>query len=404
MLIEMSTATRSAFYHPAVALGLAIFLFFCNFIFALDSYKAFISLTIVVLIINFIRDEFDLETLRLPHAYWILLASALTLITLSVLPLEGHHPKNRMLLNVGFLTILCAAINWFLNNASKAQILWTQWMIVAALSGGLLTHWLVQAYFHRPYGLFENPHFVAFFTLFCIPVLICFINASRHYSIKFLLGSLLIIAFYLLAISGSRPAWLAIISSYVLGSCLFLSPKKRWLSLSAVGIVSVLFIFIFPELVGERLANLFVEFWKEERFIVWRDSLMMLQESAWHHWIIGHGIGSFKYYFSVYSTYQITFIFPHNFILEILFDSGLVGLSIVSYLYGVLYYRLIIMGRSGNDHNFSIIYTLFVLQTAYLIFTFFTLPFYSRYVILLQAPVISLTLYLHEQYRPAPGR
>ena len=65
----------------------------------------------------------------------------------------------------------------------------------------------------------------------------------------------------------------------------------------------------------------------DERLVLWGDSWKMQVESSLQNWIFGHGFGGFRENFSEYSSFSnaIQFVFPHNFLLEVLYNNGLLG-------------------------------------------------------------------------------
>jgi len=75
-----------------------------------------------------------------------------------------------------------------------------------------------------------------------------------------------------------------------------------------------------------RVNDLFVNWSQEERFVMALDALNMIKDSSVKEWISGHGIGSYRFYNQKYTTYNnITFNFPHNVFLQVLFENGIIG-------------------------------------------------------------------------------
>ena len=117
---------------------------------------------------------------------------------------------------------------------------------------------------------------------------------------------------------------------------------------------------------------------KDERSIMWIDSLEMQRAANKIGWIAGHGLGGFRSNFENFSRLNEfkAFDFPHNIFLEILYNSGLLGLLIFVMCLGFLIKKLLSAYKQSEDHCYlfaiTLLFTVFV-------FVFLTLPFLSRY-------------------------
>ena len=141
----------------------------------------------------------------------------------------------------------------------------------------------------------------------------------------------------------------------------------------------------------------------EERVTVWTDTLNMLGGNSVKDWLLGHGIGSFRYYFPDYNTFKVDgkvvdWNFPHNVFFQIIFENGLIGL--VTILGGMV---LLIIGLWRGYHRLEhksdryLLVTLFILFWINLIHCALTLSFYHKYFIYPLSVIIGICLILLEK-------
>ena len=111
----------------------------------------------------------------------------------------------------------------------------------------------------------------------------------------------------------------------------------------------------------------------------------MLKDNNILDWLIGHGIGSFRYYFQGYATFlydnKFSTNFPHNGFLQILFENGIIGFIIIFGGLGLLMTAFIKAYRT-----FTAKQTKFFMVTVFAIFWidfscfFVNESFYSKYI------------------------
>lgn len=345
--------------------------------------------------------------LRSLHA--LAVAIALTLIAFSYL-LSGQIDYTRYVRNIYyFITLILAvhllALHWLNRNPRLLNHL-----VIALLTVLMLAHLygdlaLPQGCIHRRgnqhCGLYWNPHLLSLFASLTLPLLIYWTITSTGW-LNRLCFIVLMGAFYLLLVSGSRPGWLAALAGVMGSSIIFAVGYKRWLLLLAIGVfVSILYGSGIAG-VDARLNQLFANFSNEERFAIWADSWSMMQQNSLWEWLFGHGIGGFRAHFSDYSRFrtEVEFVFPHNLLLEIMFDNGVAGVILVTTGY-VFYFRTLI--NSGftchEPHIRYLIVALFAISLAQLLHIFFTLPFYSRDALLTTGLVVGTGLSVIEYGR-----
>ena len=147
-----------------------------------------------------------------------------------------------------------------------------------------------------------------------------------------------------------------------------------------------------------RFGDLLSHLGTEERVVIWRDTWRMQSESAPIEWLIGHGLNSFKTDFVPFSYFHLQhmdFNSPHNFFLELLYISGVIGLVLAVSLYWILYRSLIV--SISNQTEYKTIYLLLLaVLTTNLVLVSITLPFFTSYNLNVIAIVFGVMLYLKQ--------
>jgi O-antigen ligase len=191
---------------------------------------------------------------------------------------------------------------------------------------------------------------------------------------------------YLLLESSSRIAWLAFFSSIFLTSLIFFKLKQI-----LIGILVFIIIFCLAVAfsgfsdAGNRILEFFAQWRTEERVALWSDTLRLLSENSLQDWIFGHGIGSFRYHFEIFTntseaSTSIYHVFPHNVFFQIIFENGLIGFSII---FGGIAWLLLSLWRgysrlqNKNDRNLLIVTS--ALFWINLVYCGLTQSFYSKF-------------------------
>lgn len=157
--------------------------------------------------------------------------------------------------------------------------------------------------------------------------------------------------------------------------------KATFLKIASVlGIVSLLILFIAEANIDYLLEivvqknSLFNFDSLEERFKVWNKTILLWQENV----LFGSGTGSWKFDFlkfgvsDIYTIHsgRVSFSHPHNEILNLLAENGLIGLLLFSILIVTIIKPLLVLG-SWNYHDRVLVISL----TAIFIVAFFSFPF-----------------------------
>jgi hypothetical protein len=252
------------------------------------------------------------------------------------------------------------------------------------LAVSIIWQFLARSLFGSPYGTWSSPHYLANFSILSLPlVFYYFRTAPKPWRYLFLL--LLVIDIDPVFRNSSRPAFAALIFS-TLFVIIFFTPRHHKLTgLGAIG----------AGLVGLAITNyagffdkaqeLITTISNEERVHIWSYSLKMLQDSSPAAWIVGNGIGHSA---NVLPSYAIAdpvykeLNFPHNFLIQLLYDSGIIGSVLVFGGLALLLCLLIKSARTATDDSSRLfINCMMAVFLNSLIFTCLTVGFYSKYTL-----------------------
>lgn len=250
--------------------------------------------------------------------------------------------------------------------------------------------------FNKPYGTTKNPHYLAIYSAVSLIVATyCFFKASVK--LKYLLGISIILLGAFLLHTSSRPTWIGlIVSSFLL--LIFLNKITRiYAALAILAILIALSITNIANFAG-RFEELLIHLHTEERVVIWQDTWKMLSESSPANWLVGHGLDSFKEDFKQFSHYHlqnIDFNSPHNFVLELLYISGIAGFTLSIFMFFIIYKNLF-AGMKAHTQFKSIYLVLLSILTSNLILVGITLPFFTSYNLNIIALVTGIILYFKE--------
>lgn len=376
---------------------LSLLLFYVDFVVDVGNYKTLIYAAMFFLVLAFLSEPKSL--LPVVQSKEILFTSfvGVILIGMAFLPLEVIRPHKLYLQHLLYFVVLNVAIFYLLRlfSGNALERIWL--LVVLLLAAGVLYQFQGYLAFKNVNSYFWNPHFLAQFCLFALVGLSCFIIQCRRPWVVVFFLPLTFLALFLLIQSQSRPAWIAMLISLVVVFVIYL--KDRWRLLGVVGVFALAgsCYLLFPKLVAYRFMSLIDNLATEERVFIWNDALVMQSDVGLVGWFVGHGPGGMMEYFqSDYNTFGHHIKFPHNFVLEVLFESGLIGLLSVVALYGfifVLIHRAIKVSEASKETRLSLI-VIFATMLSQLIFTSITVPFYSKYVLLTQSPLIAMAIFL----------
>jgi len=264
----------------------------------------------------------------------------------------------------------------------------------------IISLWL----FNKPYGTAKNPHYLALFSSVSIIVaLYCFLNASTI-KLKILIGVCILLLGGLLVHSLSRPAWIGLVLAGLLIT-FFLTRKQQLYTTSIIVLILTLLMLTNVGSFAERSNDLIENVRTEERVTIWQDTWRMQTDSTVSQWVVGHGLRSFEESFKSYSAHHkkgVDFNSPHNYVLELLFISGVLGLSLALTLFWLLYKGLI-KALKLKDGYTGMYLMLIAILTSSTIITSITLPFFSSNSMNIIAVVVGVMLYLRKSSQSSHG-
>ena len=268
------------------------------------------------------------------------------------------------------------------------------WILLLYVLAQAVAVWLLG----RPNGTTNNPHYLAFYSAASLIFgLYAFFNIKQ--SSRWLLAIPILLLGVFLVKTGSRPTWIGLIVAGFL-VMLYLEPKTRkW---SFVTLIMVLTSLSVINLGGfeSRSADLLLHLKTEERVTIWQDVWRMQSDSSVTQWILGHGLDVFKDHFKAYSHYHlqsIDFNSPHNFILELLYTSGFIGVGLATILI-VLMYRYLSLALIANTPDKAIYLLLMAVFTTMLITVSITVPYFSGYNLNTMAVLFGILLSVYSPY------
>ncbi|HIE49694.1 MAG TPA: hypothetical protein EYP94_06340 [Gammaproteobacteria bacterium] len=232
-------------------------------------------------------------------------------------------------------------------------------------------------FFNAHNGTTKNPHYLALYSsVGMVLAIYCFLNSSIK--LKMMSGVCVLLLGGLLIQSSSRPAWIALIFTGLLVT-FFLKRKSQLYALLTIVVTLLVLTLTNIGDFYERSKELIENIRTEERVAIWIDTWGMQGDSSLPEWVVGHGLNSFEEAFKPYSSYHILnidFNSPHNYLLELLFTSGWLGIFLAFTMFWLVYKKLIHSIRLENEHR-DVYMTLMAVLTTSIIFTSITLPFFT---------------------------
>jgi O-antigen ligase len=320
----------------------------------------------------------------------------------SIMPDEMIHRRSlRYFLAIPGMILAIHCLSKRVNLDSKRLLIYCGIAVSALLIQFIAYHTIESV--EGSMGLYSNIHHFGSFASLILPVLVYFSIQIKGW--PRLLGIAgVIVAFYLFWESSSRISWLSFFSSVFVATLVFLRKRKLWMGLAGIMTVSFLAAYISGlAAINSRITDILINWRTEERVINWMDTIKMLSDNSVKDWLLGHGIGSFRYYFADYSTFKVNgeavvWSFPHNVFFQIIFENGIIGLLTI--LVGM---ALLMIGlwrgyhllKDKNDRNFLV--TIFILFWINFTHCALTLNFYHKYFVFPLSVICGFALILLEK-------
>jgi len=393
---------KAAFTSPYWLIASLCGAFFTFFALNRGGVVVFIETGFFFLLINILTGEYQLK--KIPVCYWITIAiCAYLLITTVVFNPDFSRYSYRQMANLVRMLCVIFAIHCL---SQKRYISWLTVLFFAVLLGAVC--WQLAAYyiFQMPYGSFSNPHIIASFTMLAFPIIFYLVWITPGwYKLIFISIGILDVDFLLR--SGSRPAIVAIALAGLFAIIFLIKSRRKWICLLVASALFILSYFTeYPTGVVSSIVELIAKLPSEDRTLIWSALWDMLKENSLLPWIFGNGIGSFRPVYPKYAhPLEITAIFPHLHILEVLYESGLIGVILV---FGGIIFLIISAVRSVNKIPDKRVAALFkcilIMFLSWSIHCGLTVPIYSKYSQYSLAFIIGPLLVLLENSKSPKNR
>jgi O-antigen ligase len=252
-----------------------------------------------------------------------------------------------------------------------------------------------------PFGFYDNPHHLGLFASFALPLAgwLLFRLGGR---LRALMPPVMLAAFYLLWQSGSRISWLVFFIAILLAALLFMRRRQAFILMAGLGSTAVVTAWVsgLTAIIG-RVEELWINRWTEERVFLWPATYRVLQRNSWREWLFGHGIGSFRFEFKevipeVPEIHQ--FAFPHNAVLQLVFENGIVGTLLFLIAFGLLMGVLLRLSRRltapGDRYLAMALFALLCIVAGHCLLT---KSIYSKYILFSLGLIAGTALVLADQ-------
>lgn len=382
--------------HPGwLLLSLAgIFVFF--FVLNRGGVNVFFWIGGVFLLGHLVHGDYDIETIPTHHRVLLGICASLVLMSLafSYAQTDVHR-----LFRIGQMLIIVFCIDVISRTDLRAH-LYKLFGVILTVS--IVCQFLTRSIFSLPYGTWSNPHYLASFAILTLPLVFYFFRTTpKPYHIMFLL--LFVMDIEPVFRNASRPAFLALVVS-TLFVITFLT-RGRYRLIGLLTVCACFFLLAVTNYAGffDKLKELAASLPNEERVQIWKSSLMMLRDNSPAAWLVGNGIGSSLDAMPKYAIpdplYQ-SFSFQHNFLLQVLFENGLIGTILVFGGLAFLLYLLIGLSHRTIEHPRKLfINCITAVFLNCLIFTGLTVGFYSKYTLYPMGFIIGTVFVLAKEVR-----
>ena len=305
---------------------------FLSFAFFPGSLRDIMRLGYVLFMIHLLAGEYRLRDLPLSHA--CLIGGVVSLLFLSLAPPHAQF-HSRSLSYLWAVPGLVLLIHVHSRQSGDGFLLklnsWRLAVIIVAVALNLLAQFVNG----QSSGFYRNLHHLGFFSSLMIPLLVYFALGMKKWG-RILAAGSAFGAFFLLWQSSSRVSWLAFFTSVLVTIFVFFRKKQVLVLLVVLLTASVLTAMISgQEEIILRIDDFLADWQTEERLYLWSDTVDMLMQGNLSQWLFGRGIGSFRYYFIHYDGLvaehlKLFYTFPHNVILQSVFENGLIGSGIIA--------------------------------------------------------------------------
>lgn len=203
----------------------------------------------------------------------------------------------------------------------------------------------------RIYSTLENPNVLGEYILLTLPICISLMWTAKKALPRIIYGGMSLVLALALILTFSRGCWLGIMAAAAI-FITFAAGKLWGLALIALPVIP----FILPESIINRFTSIgdMKDSSTSYRVYIWMGTLLMLKD----YWISGVGPGTeaFTQVYPFYSYNGIVAPHPHNLFLQIITESGVIGLAVFLLLL-FLFFKNLSVGCQyfGKGSKFSVI-------------------------------------------------
>lgn len=361
-----------------------------------ELFRFFANLNMIIVLYLVAKHCRQLEYAEVKRLGWIMitLMGFIALHFISTLNIEFTKEMRRILLAIFLMLGIWLQVK---NNEAFIK------QYIFNFSLGILTIYiLAQAVAiwlsGRNYGTTTNPHYLAFYSAASLIFsLYAFFKIKK--SLRWILAIEILLLGVFLVNTGSRPTWIGLIVASFLVMFYLDHKTRKWALMTFITVLTTLSV---ANIGGfeSRFSNLLLNLKTEERVTIWQDVWRMQIDSSASQWVFGHGLDVFKEHFKAYSHYHlesIDFNSPHNFILELLYTVGIIGVGLATILI-TLMFRYLSLALKANTPDNAIYLLLLAVFTTMLITVSITVPYFSGYNLNTMTFIFGILLSLYNPY------
>ena len=271
------------------------------------------------------------------------------------------------------------------------------------LSGAIVIQLLVVSFGdnRETLGIYGNLHRLGLFSCIILPAIAYLMIFLTTIWWRILLVIAGILDLYLLFSSNSRVSWVAFLAGSLLTILIFFKGRQKIIATLGLFLVSLLAGMVFGlSRIVDSARSFIAHAMEESRWTIWSDTINLLKDNSLLDWFIGHGIGSFRYYFQDYSTYLVynekfETSFPHNGFLQVVFENGIIGFSLIFGALGLLMMAFIKATATFSDKRTKF-FSVTIFAVFWIDFSCFIVneSIYSKYILYSFSIIIGIMMAL----------
>jgi O-antigen ligase len=381
---------RSLVLDDRLLFVLASGFFVALFVLEVDAYGPLLSLLTAVVAARLLVGPPLGASIPRPLALAVLVLA--TVLAAGYLTAEAAAPITKALSRLGYMVVLALAILMLRDSGLLARH--AAWL----LGGGVLVRYLAWRVSDMPVVVGPVSHRVAAYALLTVPFLVfCLVacgrprptgsagaglprGISRRVWVQAAIAVLLVMTLDLLFHTGSTPAFLGMLVALAIVLAFFTSRRERLAGLALIAATGGLLLVTDYGGVATEIWSQIENLAQEERVQIWSDTLSLFAASSLSESLVGHGVGAFRAHFDQVSDARYAAaVFPHNFALEIAYETGAAGLAAASLLVAWPLWSLArATWRAAGARRRFVGIAMLIAFLSWLVHAFLVFPFFSK--------------------------